>query len=207
MTMGLHFRGSRSLAQLAAHTAIDEQEKAHWDSFVHFTQARHRAFVVFEDNNGIAALRYILKPKYRHCWILLWDGARWISMDPMANHIEVMTYNEIMDKMDLPAWLADRYTAVIEMPLRRDGEKELFFRWLSCVEIVKHYLGIKAFWVWTPYQLYNHLMRHGGKDARVTGMENRQAEPAAERPLHGQGNPEGGQNGITNQPAMDMASA
>ncbi len=30
----------------------------------------------------------------------------------------------------------------------------------NCVEVVKSLLGIKAFWCWTPYQLYKRLS-HG----------------------------------------------
>lgn len=156
-----------------------ESERERWLSWLSYKHANHRAWVIFENGNDITLLRRVLKDGYKHCWILLWDGRQWITVDSLSSHIEVMTYNDIMDGLDLPMWLKDRYTAVVEIPLRRDGEKELYIRWLSCVEIAKHYLGIKAFGVITPYQLYKHLLRNGGKHARDAAMEDGKAEPAA----------------------------
>lgn len=33
----------------------------------------------------------------------------------------------------------------------------------TCVSVVKGVLGIRAWWVLTPYQLYKYLLKHGGQ--------------------------------------------
>lgn len=43
---------------------------------------------------------------------------------------------------------------------------------LYCVEAVKHLLGIRNFFVWTPYQLYRELVRRGGTVIKRTHDEN-----------------------------------
>lgn len=32
--------------------------------------------------------------------------------------------------------------------------------WFNCVEVVKAHIGIKSFWTWTPYQLFQLLEKY-----------------------------------------------
>lgn len=44
----------------------------------------------------------------------------------------------------------------------RGSMNNIYFpRWLYCVSFVKHFLGIKKWWILTPYQLYCELRKDG----------------------------------------------
>ena len=55
-------------------------------------QETQKAWVVF---SGKTDLRWLglLKPGFRHCFVLLNDGLKWMSYDPLANYTEVKIYH------------------------------------------------------------------------------------------------------------------
>ena len=100
-----------------------------------------------------------LKAPFQHVYAVkkTEGGHFWVKIDPKAAYTEVTTwavsaYPHIRclttdDDIILPV------TAVI-----RPKERWTFCI-INCVEIVKSLLGIRAFWVWTPRQLYDHILR------------------------------------------------
>ena len=118
---------------------------------------RQRAFVVFSGQADWPWLR-LLKPGYRHCFVLFQDGGRWISVDPLLNHMEVQAH-EVTAGFDLAAWLRGRGHRVVETEIFRDRMKPAPFMLFTCVEAVKRVLGLHAAFVLTPWQLFRHLER------------------------------------------------
>lgn len=54
-------------------------------------------------------------------------------------------------------------SSIIEVDLeKREHSKYIPVRCMTCVGMAKAVLGIKAWWVWTPEQLYRYLLSHGG---------------------------------------------
>lgn len=115
-----------------------------------------RAFVVFTNDTDIRALR-LLRPGFRHCFIIGRDSERWFSLDPMANYLDLAIYHELPEYYDLPAWLASRHHAVIEAPVCRHEKRAAPPALMTCVEVAKRFLGIHNAFILTPYQLYKHL--------------------------------------------------
>lgn len=117
-------------------------------------QAR-RAWVVFSGRCDLFWLRF-LRPGFRHCFIVLHDGAHWITLDPLSNFTE-LSVHDLPESFDLPGWLARRGHRVVKAEIRRDLPRPAPFMVFTCVEAVKRVLGIHRFFILTPWQLYRHL--------------------------------------------------
>lgn len=124
------------------------------------TFSDQKAWVVFSGQTEISWLRF-LKPGFRHCYVLLNDGERWTSVDPLSHVMEVSTHHHVPADFDLPGWLESRGNRVVQAPLRRDITKPAPFMLFTCVEAVKRILGVHSRGVITPWQLYRYL-RHRG---------------------------------------------
>lgn len=115
-----------------------------------------KAWVVFTGQTEISWLR-ILKPGFRHCYILLNDGERWTSIDPLSHITEISVHHHVPADFDLPGWLRSRGNRVVAAPLCRDLKRAAPVMVFTCVEAVKRVLGIHRRFIFTPWQLYRHL--------------------------------------------------
>lgn len=115
-----------------------------------------KAWVVFSGQTEIPWLKF-LKPGFRHCYVLLNDGERWTSIDPLSNVTEISVHHHVQSDFDLPGWLRSRGNHVVAAPIHRDITKPAPFMIFTCVEAVKRILGIHRRRVMTPWQLYRHL--------------------------------------------------
>lgn len=114
-----------------------------------------QAWVVFTDQTDLPWLK-MLKPGFRHCYALLNDGERWISLDPLSNYLDVIVHHQLPADFNLPLWLEQRGHKVVKAPLRR-VKKEAPWMIFTCVEAVKRALGLHNRFIFTPWQLYRHL--------------------------------------------------
>lgn len=113
-----------------------------------------QAWVVFSGQADLPWLR-LLKPGFRHCYVLMNDGEHWISIDPLSGHTEIMVHH-IAPAFDLPGWLSSRNLTVVKAQTQLRAQPAPWSIY-SCVEVVKRILGLHDFWVFTPYQLYKKL--------------------------------------------------
>lgn len=116
-----------------------------------------KAWVVFSGQADLPWLK-ILKPGFRHCAVLLNDGQRWLTIDPLSNYTDI-TVHQVPLEFDLPLWMKDRGHKVLPATIRR-SDKPAPFAPYSCVEAVKRILGIHNRLIFTPWQLYRHLEKH-----------------------------------------------
>ncbi len=114
------------------------------------------AWVVFSGQTEISWLKF-LKPGFRHCYVLINDGERWTSIDPLSHVTEISVHHHVPSDFDLPGWLQSRGNRVVRAPLNRDITKAAPFMLFTCVEAVKRVLGIHRRGIVTPWQLYRHL--------------------------------------------------
>lgn len=115
------------------------------------------AIVAFRDRTELAWLR-VLRPGFRHCAVWVRVGEFWIGEECLS-HRTVLSC--------VPA----AQGRALETALRRGGARVLrsFVREaprrlapplpFTCVEAAKRALGIHAWRIVTPYQLYRHLIR------------------------------------------------
>ena len=114
-----------------------------------------RAWVVFCDNTELAWLR-LLRPGFRHCFVVLHDGGRWIAIDPLAPRLEV-TAPPVAADYDLPGWFAEHGHTVVPAAVWRDLARPAPWGPFTCVETCKRLLGLHDRFVVTPWQLYRRL--------------------------------------------------
>lgn len=117
---------------------------------------QQNAWVVFSGETDIAWLK-ILKPGFRHCFILLNDGKRWMSIDPISPYTDIQIYHHIAAEFDLPAWLENRGHKVIQSRINKNHKKPAPWMVVTCVELIKRILGIHKRFIITPWQLYRFL--------------------------------------------------
>jgi len=114
-------------------------------------------YVVFVDGMGNNFWDVVTCKKFRHCYAFRWDGYNWIVVDALSQSLEVHIL-PFGQEVDLPKeTLALGHQLVYFTKLRRGS---FIFRGLmTCVSTVKHLLGIRAWWIVTPKQLYNYLTK------------------------------------------------
>lgn len=120
-----------------------------------------RVWVAFTGETELGLLKPLRKG-FRHCFAVMHDGENWISLDPLSNHMEI-TKHHVPSDFDLPEWLAKRGYTMVETRLDRTKQSMAPVLPFTCVEAVKRFLGIHAWHILTPWQLYRHLTRHQEK--------------------------------------------
>lgn len=122
------------------------------------------AVVAFTGRATLPWLR-LLKPGFRHCFVLLRTGDRWLYYDPMAHY----TFATAMGGYPLLGLLRVFRRRGCRLCLARPRvppQKALAWRPYTCVEAAKRVLGLHEPWVLTPWQLYRCLTRRRPVGAR-----------------------------------------
>lgn len=115
----------------------------------------HDAFVVFSDETRVWWLRG-LRRGFRHCLVLLRHGDGWLSLDPTLVRIVLMTHPETPEKSFIDL-LKDHGFVVVPARINDDLILRSIPGVLTCVTVVKRILGLRAGWVFTPWQLFKYL--------------------------------------------------
>ncbi|WP_029009098.1 hypothetical protein [Azospirillum halopraeferens] len=115
------------------------------------------ALVAFSGAAELWWLR-LLRPGFRHCFVVVNDGRHWVLLDPLAPFTDVAVL-EVDAAFDLAGWLRARGMAVVPARPRRGLTRPAPWAPFTCVEAVKRVLGLHAPLVVTPWQLYRHLVR------------------------------------------------
>jgi hypothetical protein len=127
------------------------------------------ALVVFRDHTEVACLRW-LKRGFRHCAVVVRVGGEWVMIDSLLNSICVVKFAS-----EPASRLAGRYRQagciVVETTIGAAPARLAPPLPFTCVEAVKRVLGIQAWTVLTPYQLYRHLRVLARDRQRVEGAQ------------------------------------
>lgn len=128
------------------------------DSTFHEDLYKQEAWVVFSHNTEIPWLKF-LKSGFRHCFIVLNDGTRWISIDPLAPYTDIQIYHHIDSNYPLSNWLNQQGYKVVKANIDKENRKVSPFVFFTCVETIKRILGIHKRFIVTPWQLYRFLTK------------------------------------------------
>ena len=110
------------------------------------------AYVAFGGRRTRWWMRF-LKRGFYHCALVLGNGREWILIDPLVHFTDmiVLRNTPLCEVFRKKGYRLIRTTPHIP-PLTRTQ-----FRPLTCVEVVKRFLGINQPFIWTPYQLFKFL--------------------------------------------------
>ena len=100
-----------------------------------------------------------LKKGFYHCLLIMGNGFEWILIDPVWNYTDLIF---IRNRHLLSIIKEKGYRLLRTTPHLALAEKG-HFRPLTCVEIVKRFLGISEPKIWTPYQLFQFILSKKGK--------------------------------------------
>lgn len=114
-------------------------------------------WVAFSDETDLPFLRF-LRRGFRHCFVVIYDGGHWISCDPLAHYTELALV-DVPETFDLLGWLRGQGMILVQVPLMPLCPRVLPPMIFTCVEAVKRIIGLRAWWVFTPWQLYRALAR------------------------------------------------
>lgn len=117
--------------------------------------------VVFVDHAACLSLR-LLRRGFRHCFVVLSAGPRWLACEPLKDRIELAVL-DLPREFNLARFYGEQGHRVLVGHRPPPGPRRRFaLAPLTCVTVVKRLLGINAPWVWTPFQLYAHLSAPAG---------------------------------------------
>lgn len=128
-----------------------------------------RAWVVFSGHADLPWLK-ILRPGFRHCYLILNDGKRWITYDPLSSYTDIAVH-DLPVEFNLPLWMVQNGTIIVPAKIAII-EKQAPWMVFTCVEAVKRVLGIHNRFIITPWQLYRHLRK--GVNADIFKTSNNQ---------------------------------
>jgi hypothetical protein len=120
-----------------------------------------RALVVFEDRCDVPYLR-LFRRGFRHCFCVIGTAESWIILDPIKSALVVLGIDGASERE-----LGTHYTSTGRIVLAGDVPattpgRTSHLRPLTCVEIVKRMLNIRAAHVFTPAQLHALLVSRLG---------------------------------------------
>jgi len=117
-----------------------------------------RAVAVFVDETQLPWLR-LLKPGFRHCFVALEDGDRWIALDPLAARTEVRVL-PLPPGADPAPWYEAQGHRTLRLSLPRRTARATGLGWLcvpcTCVGQAQRLLGLGGLAL-TPWRLYRRL--------------------------------------------------
>lgn len=115
------------------------------------------AMVVFVDHTECYWLRP-LRRGFRHCFVALEHDSAWVVCDSLKSHME-LTLLDLPVSFDLGRYYANRGHRVLVGRTRpRVSRAAVTLTPMTCVSVAKRLLAIRAGLVWTPWQLFSHLL-------------------------------------------------
>jgi hypothetical protein len=116
-----------------------------------------KALVCFGESGPSLWWMRLLKKGFRHCFVALHDGWRWIIIDPLL-HRTYVAVPPVDNGFDLAAQLRENGYTVVACEVLAPPLKMAPIAISTCVEGVKRVLGIHNLWIVTPWQLYKMLI-------------------------------------------------
>lgn len=117
-------------------------------------------YVLFMEPDVPAWWMAKLKKGFRHCGLLKeYDEGIYVYLENLYDslHIDLCMY-------DLNAIQRDTGAVIVEYEYERTCDVRMnHFEPITCVTVIKKTLGIADIKIQTPYQLFKHLLRNGGK--------------------------------------------
>jgi hypothetical protein len=121
------------------------------------TSAAQPAMVVFVDQTECRWLRSLTRG-FRHCFVVLRHGPRWLVCDSLKSHMEI-TLLDLPRSFDLAGCYAEQgHHVLVGQTGSQVTRSPLAFAPLTCVSVAKRLLAVRAAWVCTPRQLFCHLL-------------------------------------------------
>ncbi len=114
-------------------------------------------WIIFSDETDIRMLK-IFKRGFRHCFVMMLQGDRWMLIDPRSNKTDIHLLPH-PKSFNFPRYYTEHGKTVLKIPTIKTPNRILSPFPVSCVETIKRLIGLHAWTVMTPYQLYKKLVK------------------------------------------------
>lgn len=115
-------------------------------------------WVVFTGSNKKHILLDRLDKCFRHVLLVKKSQGKtmWLIIDPRGGNILLESV-----PVSITPTVRDMYPDAVIIKTKSKTQRQIPYKiWhINCVEIAKRVLGIKKWWIITPFQLYKHLKR------------------------------------------------
>lgn len=127
---------------------METSKKTTVDWFIIFTQSRCKMW-----------LMKFLKKNFSHVYAAKKSpgGQFWIIVNPLLPFLSCELL--LVDQYPHPRLFVENGAVILPVKAYIKNEARWAFCVFNCVEVVKALLGIKSFWVFTPWQLYKYLTK------------------------------------------------
>lgn len=112
--------------------------------------------------------RAFTRPGFRHCFVL-WQPENLalmplVTVQPLYSGIVISYSAGVLAEEVIARWLTDPFiTTIVQIDVDQGDRVPYVWRGpLTCVTVVKQILGVHAWWIQTPRQLYRFLLQRGG---------------------------------------------
>jgi len=122
---------------------------------------RTELYLVYEDRNPGFWWQRFLKKGYKHVYAVHYDGFFWIKTDLTIGYLDIEVL-PVHDRATIKTVLKGKSKHQYVKAWRKTRYRSIFAPW-SCVEAMKALLGIRAWWILTPYQLFKYCEANHGK--------------------------------------------
>jgi len=115
-------------------------------------------FVIFTKSRSKHWLFKFIDSEIQHVYIMKKSegGQFWTIINPLFSHTRIETV--LVDDFIHPRCYTGDNAVIVPIKSIVDTEQQKWsFCIFNCVEVVKSFLGIKNFFILTPYQLYKRL--------------------------------------------------
>ena len=121
------------------------------------TSRGRSAMIVFVDHTECCWLRALARG-FRHCFVVLELGPAWLACDSLKSHME-LSLLDLPELFDLARYYANQGHHVLVGRIGSERPRTaIAVAPLTCVSVAKRLLAIRAAGVWTPRQLFSHLL-------------------------------------------------
>jgi hypothetical protein len=114
-------------------------------------------WIVFSNETDIRVLK-ILKQGFRHCFMVMQQGEKWMLIDPRSNKTDIQILPH-PSHFNFPRYFTEQGHTVLKVPEMNAPQKIMTPFPVSCVEGIKRIIGLHKFWVITPHQLYKKIIK------------------------------------------------
>ena len=116
-------------------------------------------FIIFTQSKCKSWIMKFIKKDFSHVFAMKKSpgGQFWIVIDAIHSYLDCDIV--LVEKYPHPRLYVDTEAVILPVKAKIGTESRWSFCVFNCVEVVKALLGVKAFWVWTPWQLYKYLIK------------------------------------------------
>lgn len=115
-------------------------------------------FLVYSDmDDRTSWMAKVFRSGFQHVLALRRDGRLWIAIHPHFSFTDVQAIRSDLTPWEMyPAATIQHVTA---MRANASSSGAFHIGPLTCVDLVKALLGIRCWWIYTPWQLYRYCRR------------------------------------------------